>query len=88
MERGIGQRAAGLALGALFSVTYVLCVLWDIALPRYAMHQVWAPLLPGFAWLGIGGFLIGLVETFIYGVYGGVFFAYLYNHLIKKTGGY
>lgn len=84
MEGKINQWAAGLALGVLFSVTYVLCVLWDMALPQYAMRQVWAPLLPGFTWLSIGSFALGLVETFVYGVYGGVFFAYLYNRLIGR----
>jgi|Deesub1362A_J573_1020465.scaffolds.fasta_scaffold00094_97 hypothetical protein len=81
MQGKINIRAAGLALGVLFSITYVLCVLWDIALPEYAMFGVWAPILPGFTWLSMGSFILGLVETFVYGVYGGATFAFLYNLL-------
>ncbi len=84
MEGKINVRAAGLALGILFGVTYVLCVLWDMVMPQYAMHQVWAPLLPGFVWFSVGSFFLGLVESFVYGVYGGVFFAYLYNYLTTR----
>lgn len=80
MQGKIRLKAAGLALGVLFTITYVLCVLWDIALPKYAMHSVWAPLLPGFTWLSLSSFILGLVETFIYGLYGGAVFAFLYNY--------
>jgi hypothetical protein len=86
MQGKISPRAAGLALGALFSITYVLCVLWGIALPKYVMHSVWAPLLPGFTWLSPGSFILGLVETFVYGVYGGAAFAFLYNYFRGLEG--
>lgn len=84
MQGKISLKAAGLALGVLFSITYVLCVAWDLALPKYAMYSVWAPLLPGFTWFSTGSFILGLVETFVYGVYGGTVFAFLYNYLIKE----
>ena len=59
----------GMALGGFFAITYVLCVLFDLWLPNYAMNQVWSPLLPGFVWLDWQSFLLGLVETFAYGWY-------------------
>ncbi len=86
MQGKISLRAAGLALGVLFSITYVLCVLWGIALPKYAMHGLWASLLPGFTWLSAGSFILGLVETFVYGLYGGAAFAFLYNYFRGGEG--
>lgn len=71
--------ALGMSLGLLLAVSFVLCVLFDLAFPAYAMNRAWAPLFPGFAWLSWSGFLIGLVESFAYGWYVAVIFAPLYN---------
>jgi hypothetical protein len=40
--------------------------------------------LPGFKWLSVGGFLIGLVESFLYGVYAGLVYTPIYNFYNKK----
>lgn len=54
--------------GALVAgLLYVGCVLWDLLAPAYAMYRVWAPLFPGFTWLTGSGFVIGLVESLLYG---------------------
>ncbi len=41
--------------------------MWDALFPAYAMQRVWAPLFPGFRWLGTGTFLLGFLESLIYG---------------------
>lgn len=42
--------------------------------------------LPGFKWLSVGSFLIGLVESFLYGVYAGLVYTPIYNFYNKKWG--
>jgi hypothetical protein len=43
----------------------------------------WLKLLPGFTWLTWPSFLLGLVETFLYGIYVGLVFAPLYNFFVS-----
>ena len=74
----------GWALSLFLALTYVVCVVFDLLLPDYAMYQAWAALLPGFVWLTLEGFLIGLVESFLYGWYAALIFGGLYNALASK----
>lgn len=53
-------------------------------MPAYAMRGVWLPLLPGFVWLTLSSFLLGLAESFIWGVLLGVIFVPIYNYLVEK----
>ncbi len=78
--KGLSIKTVGLALSALFAVTYVL---WDLFLPDWAMYQVWQGLFPGFSW-SVGGFLIGLAETVVYGFYAAVVFVLVYNYLQRR----
>ena len=71
--------ALGMSLGSFFAGTFALCVLFDLLFPTLAMNPVWAPLLPGFAWLSWPSFFLGLVETFAYGWYVALVFGPLYN---------
>ncbi len=69
----------GLSLGLFLSITYVLCVGFDLLFPNQAMHETWARLLPGFVWLSWPGFVLGLVETFAYGWYVALIFGPLFD---------
>jgi hypothetical protein len=40
--------------------------------------------LPGFKWLTWSGFLIGLVESFLYGVYAGMVYVPVYNFFKRR----
>lgn len=71
-------RDLGLATGSFLAVTYVFCVLYDLAFDQ-RMYEVWLKLLPGFTWISWTSFLLGLIETFFYGIYFGLVFAPLYN---------
>lgn len=55
--------AGSVIVGLLF----LGCVLWDLIVPRYAMHGVWGALLPGFTWLTWSSFLLGMAESLLYG---------------------
>ena len=78
--------ALGLSLGLFLAITYVLCVGYDLIFPGQAMNATWLRLLPGFAWLSWGSFLLGLIESFAYGWYVALVFGPLYNLFAAKWG--
>jgi len=50
------------------------------------MHTFLESVLPGFEWLTWWGFLLGLIESFLYGVYAGLVFVPIYNFLYRRWG--
>lgn len=74
----------GLSLSLFSALTFTLCVGFDLAFPQYAMHEAWHGLLPGFVWISWGAFILGLVETFVYGWYVALVFGPLYNLFAGK----
>jgi hypothetical protein len=40
--------------------------------------------LPGFRWLSVGSFVLGLVESFLYGAYTGLVFVPIYNFVLRR----
>lgn len=73
---------------ALFGVvTFLVCLLYGLIVPApLHMSTFLGQVLPGFRWLTLGGFLIGLVESFLYGVYAGLVFTPIYNLFWKRWG--
>lgn len=70
----------GHSLALLLVISYLLCVGFGLLAPaQMRMYEAWAPLLPGFEWLTWTGFLIGLVEVYLYGWYIAVLFVPLYR---------
>jgi hypothetical protein len=67
MNRQLKYLPAAVVVGGFLAVSFAVCVAWDAVFPEWAMRRAWAPLLPGFRWLSIGSFLLGLVEAFAYG---------------------
>ena len=82
----LNLRIVALALGLASAITFTVCVLWDLVLPTYAMTRIWQLLLPGFRDITPGSYLLGLVETFLYGVYAALVFVPLYNWLSGRVG--
>ncbi|MFO0754277.1 MAG: DUF5676 family membrane protein [Thermodesulfovibrionales bacterium] len=76
------------SLGLFTAFSFVLCVLYGLIVPQrlHGMSVFLEAALPAFRWLTLGGFLLGLAESFLYGVYGGVVFVLLYNYINKKWG--
>lgn len=76
------------ALGLWGAVTFIVCVLYGLIVPE-SLHMKAAleQLLPAFKWLTGWGFLLGLVESFFYGVYAGIVFVPIYNFLARRWGG-
>lgn len=68
------------SLGSFAAVTFVVCVLYGLLVPK-SLHMVafLETVLPGFRWLSPGAFVLGLVESFLYGVYAGLVYTPIHN---------
>lgn len=72
-------------LGTWSAVSYLVCILWGLVTPEALhMHQLLEISLPGFHWLSPFGFVIGLVESFLFGAYAGLLFAPLHNFFHRR----
>lgn len=75
------------ALGLSGAVSFIVCVLFGLITPQSLhMHVFLEQVLPGFRWLTWWGFLLGLVESFLYGVYAALVYVPIYNWLTKRFG--
>lgn len=77
--------ALGLSLGTFLSLSFTLCVLFDLITPSMAMREAWMMFLPGFTWISWPSFLIGFVESFAYGLYVAFVFGPIFNFIAKLT---
>ena len=67
-------------LSAWCAVTFVLCVGWCSVAPEgWHARPLLEMLLPGFQWLSVGSFIIGLVESALFGAYSGALLAAIHN---------
>ena len=77
------------SLGTFTLFSYLVCIAYGLIVPASLhMHQFLEITLPGFTWLTFWGFLIGVVESFLYGVYGGLVYTPIYNFFYTRWGGY
>lgn len=75
------------ALGLWCAITFVVCVIYGLVTPQSLhMHELLEQLLPAFKWLTWWGFLLGLAESFLYGVYAGLVYVPIYNFLQRRWG--
>lgn len=77
----------GWTLSSFFVITYVLCIASGMIIPDWEMHRPWLQFFPGFEWLTVAGFFIGLAEAIIYGWYVAVVLVPLYNFFQARFGG-
>ncbi|GAB4363715.1 MAG: hypothetical protein Kow0042_01810 [Calditrichia bacterium] len=83
----LSVKVVSVTLGVFLSFSFVLCVLFGLATPSSVhMSEFLQNILPGFRWLSLGSFILGLVESFLWGVYIGVVYTPLYNFFSKKLG--
>ena len=75
------------SLGIFTAVSFVLCVIYGSIVPA-SLHMAafLEAVLPAFTWLTLGGFFLGLIESFLYGVYAGLVFVPIYNFLARRWG--
>jgi uncharacterized protein DUF5676 len=80
----LNTKAVALSLGVFAAVSFGVCVLWGLLLPESLhMHGFLELVLPAFKWLSVGSFLLGLVESFLFGVYAGVVYVPIRNYFTK-----
>lgn len=83
--RALDVKLTTLATAAFAVVTYVLCIAYGLLVPaRLHGSPLLEVILPGFRWLDAGSFVLGLVESAIYGAYAGAMFSALYNWLGRR----
>lgn len=87
MRNRLSLAVVGHATSLFLSITFVLCVGFDLALPQFAMYEHWQGYLPGFTWLSPGTFVLGLVETYAYGWYVALIWVPLYNVFLQRAEG-
>lgn len=77
--------ALDLSLGSFLSLTFTLCVFFDLTIPSMAMHEAWMMLLPGFIWISWTSFMIGFAESFVYGMYVAFVLGSIFNIAVRIT---
>lgn len=62
------------------AVTFVACIAYGLVVPA-SLHMTafLESVLPGFRWLTLAGFGIGLAESFLYGAYAGLAYGLIHN---------
>lgn len=75
------------ALGLFGAFSFLVCVLYGLTVPQSLhMHAFLEQVLPAFTWLTWWGFLLGLLESFLYGAYAGIVCVPIYNWLARRYG--
>jgi hypothetical protein len=77
-----------LALALFGAVSFVVCVVYGLVVPStWHPTQLLVNALPGFTWLTPASFVLGLIESAIYGAYAGLVFTPIYNFLARRAAG-
>ena len=83
----LNTRLVTWALGISAAISFEVCVIYGLVTPQSLhMSGFLELLLPAFKWLTWWGFLLGLVESFLYGVYAGLVYCPIYNWLYRRWG--
>ena len=76
----------GWTLSLFVLISYLLCVAFGLLVPgRFHMVEAWAPLLPGFEWLTVEGFIAGAVGSFLYGWYAALLLVPLHHFFARRS---
>ena len=75
------------ALALSGATLYLLCIAFGLANPAGGhMREFLTIALPGFEWLTVKGFVIGLLKSFLYGALFGLVYVPIYNALQRRFG--
>ncbi|MBL1215199.1 MAG: hypothetical protein HND52_17665 [Ignavibacteriae bacterium] len=75
------------SIGLFTAVSFTVCVIYGLITPESIhMHTFLETVLPAFKWLTWWGFILGLIESFLFGVYAGLVFVPIYNFFYKRWG--
>lgn len=83
----LNTKKTGKVMGIISVAFFLLCMVWGVVLVDPTLKTLHANILrivyPGFA-MSFVGFLMGIIEAFIYGWILGVLFAWLHNRFSIK----
>ncbi len=83
----INTKLVAWSLGTFVAFSFLICVIYGAVAPENLHARALLEMaLPGFEWLTPGGFFIGLIESFLYGAYGGLVFSLIYNMFNRRWG--
>ncbi|MDT0581483.1 MULTISPECIES: DUF5676 family membrane protein [Alteromonadaceae] len=85
MTHKLSLSAFGHATSLFISISFTLCVVFDLIFPEHAMYEVWLKLLPGFEWISWQSFFLGLLESYMYGWFIALMWVPLYNFFGSKA---
>jgi len=73
------------SLASFLVISFLACILYGLVVPE-TLHMTGflEQVLPGFVWLTPLGFVLGLVESFLWGAYIGLIFTPLYNAFHRR----
>jgi hypothetical protein len=72
-------------LGCWMAISFTLCVLGGVIAPGLPIpHRTLELLLPGFTWISLRAFALGLAETFLYGLYAGWLLVVIHNFFARR----
>lgn len=79
------MRVVTWSVGLFLAASFVLCVLYGLVVPErtHGIRVFLEAVLPAFTWLNFGAFILGLAESFLYGVYFGIVFVPIHNFILK-----
>ena len=67
------------------AVSFTLCVLGGVAFPGLPIpHRTLELLLPGFIWISPGAFVLGLLESVLYGIYAAGLLVVTHNFFARR----
>jgi len=74
------------SLSSFAAISFVLCVGYGL-IPSAGLHPSWLleAFLPGFKWLSVGSFALGLIEAALYGAWAGALYSMLYNFFAGRA---
>lgn len=78
-------QALAWSLGIFFAITYTICVIFDLVFPGQSMTSLWTPLLPWVDGISFGSYVLGVVETLIYGWFVALIFGTLFNFFAEQS---
>lgn len=82
----LNLKVMSVTTGLFGAVMFVACVVYGLLMPAFHNAALLEAVLPGFHWLTPGSLLLGVVETFVYGAFAGLVFAWLYNTVSRRLG--
>ena len=82
----LNRKVVTQSLASFTAISFVLCVGFGLVAPS-AFHPSWLleAFLPGFKWLTLGSFVLGLIEASLYGAWAGVLYSTLYNYFAREA---